>query len=226
MGPLCKKALLFWAVIVLLVSGMAIPAGATPSLRTIGSSTDTWDHSVAPLDHCLAVPDEQVLMPEREVAIAAAGRLNDASVIALSDQEASSLLGLQRDGAYTTLAEQLLTEAIAAQSDQRSRAYDLRQGSWSLADEHRFIALRDRRDALHERPMIFYLVRALVADVASLQDVSASICDQTLLTDVHSTTVPGPGHSPQRLAMLVLLEAPPERSVARWTYPHRAPEAG
>ena len=215
-------------LIALLVSGPAIPAGAI-SFRTlvvdIGASTDAWEHSGVGLEQCLWIPSEQVFMPELGMSISAAERLGDTSLIALTDQEASSLLNLRNDRLSGSLAEQVLTDAIVALSAQRSRAYEQRQGSWSLADEQSFVGLQARRDALDERPMTFYLVRALVSDTASVQNVAASICGQTLLTDVHSTTIPRPGDTPQRLAMLVLLEAPPERSVARWTYPYGEQEA-
>ncbi len=225
MGLMSRQARLCCGFIALLVAGSAIPAAATP-LWAIGSSADAWEHSGVPIERCVPVPDEQLFIPELSMALSAADRLDDASLIALTDQESASLLVLQSDEASGNLAERVLTDAIAVLTAQRSRAYEQRQGSWSMADEQKLVALTGRRDALDERPMTFYLVRALVADAASLEDVSASICDQTLMTSLHSSTIPSLGHSPQRLAMLVLLETRPDQSVARWTYPYRAPDAG
>lgn len=218
-----RNALWSSGLIALLVAGSAIPAEGTP-LWAIGSSTDAWEHSGSPLEQCVSVPDELVFMPEIGVAMSATGRLDGTSFIALTDQEASTFLDLRRDDASASLAEQVLTYAIAVLTARRSRAYEQRQGSWSMADEQNLVALTRRRDALDERPLFFYLVRALASDPASLQDVAASICDQTLLTSLHSSTIPGPADAPERLAMVVLLETPPERSVARWTYPYREPE--
>lgn len=205
----------------LLVAGLTLSAGACSSnapLVAVGESTDTWQRSHDLQGDCVSVPGEQVFIPEQRVAASAIHSLQDASVLSLSDGEAGNLLGVNRDGQYPGLAQQLLTGAIAELSHRRKLARDQHQGSWSEFDEQNLAQLRRRLDGFDEQPLSFYLVRALAADAAHLERIDVWFCGETILTRSLSPPTVQFRDVPDRLAIVVLLEARPGRSVAEWTY--------
>ena len=200
---------------------LALTVGAssarTPLVR-VGASNDAWERPLIQSNDCTAIPGEQVFAPERRQMASAIRRLQRTSLRPLSDREVGQLLGVDRQGQYPELARQLLSNRISALSEQRRQVFDEHRGSWSRADDQNLDALRERLDSFRERPLAFYLVRALAADATHIARIDVWVCSQTVLTISSPTPGVGSRGRPDRLGLVVLLEATPEHSVAEWTY--------
>lgn len=184
----------------------------------VGVSNDAWERPHVESSDCTAIPEEQLFAPEQPQMAPAIHRLQRTSLRALSEREVGQLLGVDLDEQYPELARQLLSNRISALSEQRRQVFDEHRGSWSRADDHNLDALRERLDSFSERPLAFYLVRALAADATHIARIEVWVCGQTVLTRSFPTQGVGSRGRPDRLGLVVLLDARPEHSVAEWTY--------
>lgn len=200
---------------------LAVTAGAssanTPLVR-VGASNDAWERPHVQSRDCTTIPEQQQFAPAPRQMASAIRRLQRTSVRALSDRDAGQLLGVERDDRYPDLAQQLMSDRISALAEQRRLVFEERHGSWSRADDQNLDALRERLERFHERSLAFYLVRALAADATHISRIDVWVCGQTVLTRSFPASGVGSRGHPDRLGLVVLIDAIPERSVAEWTY--------
>jgi hypothetical protein len=184
----------------------------------VGASNDAWERPHVQSTDCTAIPEQQQFAPAPRRMASAIRRLQRTSVRVLSNREASHLLGVERDEQYPGLAQQLLSNRISVLAEQRRLVFEERRGSWSRADDQNLNALRERLERFHERPLAFYLVRALAADATHIARIDVWLCGQTVLTRSFPTSGVGSSGRPDRLGLVVLTDAMPGSSVAEWTY--------
>lgn len=214
-GIIQAMRLLLFATLLALTAGSS---SANTPLVMVGASNDAWERPHVQSTECTAIPEQQQFAPTPHRMASAIRRLQRTSVRALSDREAGQLLGVEHDEQYPDLAQQLLSNRISALAEQRRLVFEERRGSWSRADDQNLNVLRERLERVHERPLAFYLVRALAADATHTRRIDAWVCDQTVLTRSFPTLGVGSRGRPDRLGLVVLLDAMPQHSVAEWTY--------
>lgn len=206
-------------LVAMLIALTAGTSSANTPVAVVGVSNDAWERPqyVQP-DDCAVLPSEQVFVIEHRQMASAVRLLQRTSLRRLRERQVGSLLRVDRQGGYSVLAQQLLEGRIANLSEQRRHVMEEHRGSWSLADEQNLTTLRQRLERFREHPLAFYLVRALAADATHIDRIEAFVCDETVLTISFPTRGVGSRGRPDRLGLVVLLEARPEQSVPQWTY--------
>ena len=208
--------------LLLVVTLLALTAGASSAntpVVMVGASDDAWErpHYVQP-DDCSVLPSEQVFVIEQGEMASAIHLLRRTSLLRLRERQVGSLLGVDRYREHSELAQQLLESRITDSSEQRRQVLDEHRGSWSLAEEQNLNTLRQRLEGFREHPLAFYLVRALAADATHIERIDVFVCGETILTVSFPTRGVGSRGRPDRLGLVVLLDAGPEHSVPQWTY--------
>ena len=166
----------------------------------------------AAADACSEVPQPFVAPVGAPHAAAADALLASESVVELSDDQASALLDVARGP--SSLAETMLSRAIARLEQVREAAMDRRRGSWSLADVDELATLDRLEPQLWSSAPRPFLVRA-VRGSPETGSFYTRVCGDTLTVDHLSLGTKVPPSTPATI--IVFLTRKPSRINARFT---------
>lgn len=189
-------------------------------VATVGRSNDPWngrpEQDPRTLRQCEGAADwigDLYFRPVSDAARAGAiQRLERTSVVALTDEQATDMLGMARQG-REVLAARYLDARIGEQEAERREVYEQRRGSWSLADQQALDELKEIRSGPRLRNMRPYLVRGL-AEARLSGAFSMLSCGSTLVV-MHTST--GAMYTPpDRVPLVVLLDRAPDAAFVQW----------
>ena len=213
------RRLIFLASILLFTGPMMAAAFPATPVATIGSSNDPWERDLAQDPRALGQCDGSLtwigapyFRPVTDAALSAATRrLDRVPVMALTDEEASTLLGL--DGPGSGAAARYFDARIAELRAMRRQVMEQRQGSWSLADQQDLDAMLAIRNGPRLSSFRPYLVRGLAA-AGSDGSFSLQACGPSLVVmNIARGRMPA---RPVHRALVVFLESAPGDAFPTW----------